>query len=309
MKRIIYALMLFFSVSVYAQKAGRGLQFDLGTEPEENGNVSYGMLQWGWTDNIASRMDIRYSTKNETSDDIEGYANVVQTTKENTFEADLLPIVKYLGNEKNFSVSLGASYQFSREKAFAGMFDVNGYMLDEVDEGKYFTMENARTTHIIAPRVGFTAKIPFAKYFKFGFESFVHPIYCLSMKQDMAYHSDQTATAFDYSGDNSYFKVSSPYIDAKATLDMFDYVRLMSRVSFQRLDFQQMDWNDNFYGLEGKDDTQTITTFRAGVELLSKGTKARVRGGLYREMGWNKSTYRDDTETSSRWVISFGTEL
>jgi len=26
-------------------------------------------------------------------------------------------------------------------------------------------------------------------------------------------------------------------------------------------------------------------------------------------MGWNKSTYRDDTETSSRWVISFGTEL
>ena len=306
MKKIIFLVVAWCAVCVFAEK---GLSFDLGTEPEENGNASYGMLQWGWTDNIASRMDIRYSTKNETSDDIAGYANVVQTTKENTFEVDLLPFVKYLGNEKNFSVSLGASYQFSREKVFAGMFDVNGYMLDEGDEGKYFTMENARTTHIIAPRVGFTAKIPFAKYFKFGFESFVHPIYCLSMKQDMSYHSDQTETAFDYSGNNSYFKVSSPYIDAKATLDMFDYVRLMSRVSFQRLDFQQMDWNDNFDGLEGKDDTQTITTFRAGVELLSKGTKARVRGGLYREMGWNKSTYRDDTETSSRWIISFGTEM
>lgn len=149
MKKILFAFFMFFSVVLYAQEAEKGLSFDLGTEPEENGNVSYGMLQWGWTDNIASRMDIRYSTKNETSDDIAGYANVVQTTKENTFEADLLPIVKYLGSEKNFSVSLGASYQFSREKVFAGMFDVNGYMLDEGDEGKYFTMENSRTTHIL----------------------------------------------------------------------------------------------------------------------------------------------------------------
>ena len=207
-------------------------------------------------------------------------------------------------------LSSGASYEFSHEKTFAGMFDVNGYMLDEGDEGKYFTMENSRTTHIVAPRVGFTATIPFAKYFKFGFESFVHPIYCLSMKQDMAYHSDQTATAFDYSGDNSYFKVSSPYIDAKATLDVFEYVRLMSRFSFQRLEFQQMDWADDWNSLEGKDDTQTITTFRAGLELLSrKGNKARVKGGIYRQLEWNKSTYRDNTESESKWVISFGTEM
>ena len=121
-------------------------------------------------------------------------------------------------------------------------------------------------------------------------------------------HSDQAV--FDYSGENDYFKISSPYIDAKATLDVFEYVRLMSRFSFQRLEFQQMDWADDWNSLEGKDDTQTITTFRAGLELLSKkGNKARVKGGIYRQMEWNKSTYRDNTESESKWVFSFGTEM
>ncbi len=306
MKRIILLVVgLFAIVPLFAEK---GLAFDLGTEPEENGNVSYGMIQYGWTDDIASRVDVRYSTTNETSDDIAGYANVVQTEKTNTFEADLLPLVKYFGAENQFSLSAGASYQFSHEKTFAGMFDVNGYMLDEGDEGKYFTMESNRNTHIFAPRVGFTAKIPLGKYFLFNFESFLHPLYAIKMKQDMAYHSDQAV--FDYSGENDYFKISSPYIDVKATLDVFEYVRLMSRFSFQRLEFQQMDWADDWNSLEGKDDTQTITTFRAGLELLSKkGNKARVKGGIYRQMEWNKSTYRDNTESESKWVISFGTEM
>ena len=188
------------------------------------------------------------------------------------------------------------------------MFDVNGLMLDEGDEGKYFTMESKKSVHIFAPRLGFAARQPLAEHFVFGFESFLHPFYCVLLKQDMAYSSSQAK--FDYSGDNSLFRVSSPYISAKATLDAFDYVRFITKFSYQRLDFQQMGWADDWNSLEGKNDVQTMTTFRVGLELLSgKIAKARVRGGVYRQTEWNKSTYRGDTEKESRWIISFGTEM
>ena len=302
--------MVLLSVSVWAQTAGRGLQFDLGTEPEDDGNASYGMVQWGWSDDIASRIDVRYTSKHKTEDEIDGYGNATDVYKANTFEVSLLPAVKYFGETKNFSVSAGISYQFSKEREKAGMFDVNGLMLDEGDEGKYFTFRHDKTAHFIAPRLAFTASLPMGEHFAFGFESFLHPLYLVSLKQEAAYHSDQTTEAFDYSGDDSLFRVSSPYIFAKTTFDVFDYVRLLAQFSYQRLDFRQMDWADDGNSLEGKDDVQNMMTLRAGVELLSgKVAKARVRGGIYREITLNKSTYRGDTETESRWVISIGTEL
>ena len=305
MKQIIFLVIMCCAVSVFAEK---GLAFDLGTEPEENGNTSYGMVQWGWTDNIASRIDLKYTNSHKTEDEVAGYGNATDVSKSNTFELSLLPVVKYFGSTNNFSLSAGFSYQFSKEKEKAGMFDVNGIMLDEGDEGKYFTYSHNKRAHFIAPRLGFTADLPFYEHFKFAFSSFVHPIYFVKLNQDICYHSDQTQ--FDYSGNDSLFKLSYPYIFTKASFDAFDYARLLAQFSYQRLDFRQMDWTEDYNSLEGKDDVQNITTFRIGLELLSgKNKKARVRGGIYRQYEWNKSSYRDNTEKESKWIISFGTEM
>jgi len=187
---------------------------------------------------------------------------------------------------------------------------VNGYMLDEGDEGKYFTMDDEKKAHFFSPRIGFTAKYPLSSSLCVNFEGFINPFYCIVLEQNLSYHSDQTSTPFDYSGKNNVSRFSSPFIETKLSLDMFRFLRLMTRLSYQRLDFQQMDWNSDFDGLEGKDDVQTITKWRGGIELLSVNRKnARIRGGIYREESWNKSSYMGKTQKDGKWVFCIGTEF
>ena len=310
MKRIVFALALFCSAAIYAQTAGRGLQFDLGTEPDENGNESYGMIQYGWNDKISSRIDLKYTSIHKTEYEIKGYEHATDVSKSKIFEISFLPVIKYFGEKNNFSVGAGLSYQYNNEKEKAGMVDANGLMLNKGDEGKYFTMNHNKTAHFFAPRLSFTALFPFGEHFSFNFESFLHPIYLVRLKQDMNYHADQTAEPFDFSGEDSLFRVSAPYIFTKISFDIFNYIRFLAQFSYQRLNFRQMDWTADFNRLEGKDDVQNMTTFRIGLEFLtSKNLKARVRGGIYRQIEWNNSTYRNNTETESKWIVSFGTEM
>lgn len=298
--------------------AGTGLSFDVGTEPEQEGNVSYGMVQYGWSDEWASRADVRYGTHTDTDGDIPGYGSVVETVQEQTIEVDLLPLVRYFGRgEENdagmareFSISAGLSYQYTHRDDFAGMFDINGLMLDPVDEGRYFTMSDEKTAHIFAPRIGFTARVPLAGFCCINFEGFAHPFYYLHLVQDMSYYSAQASTPFDYSGSNSIGRFSSPYFDARLSADILGYVRLLARFTYQRLNFQQMDWAADLNSLTGYDDVQTKMCFRAGIELLSwNRISARLRAGIFREQSWNKSSYTGETEKDGKWVLSIGSEL
>lgn len=288
------------------------IHFDLGTEPDVSGNVSYGMIQYDWTQYFGSRIDLRYTTKVDVVTELEGYGNVVETIKNRTIETDFLPVVFSLGRgiDNRFIVSAGVSYQYTYFNDFAGMFDVNGLMLDEGDEGKYFTMSNEKKCHFISPKIGMTSKMPLNQLFTLNFEGFVNPIYYLIMEQNMAYHSDQTTLPFDYSGHNTINNFSTPFVSAKVSLDMFRFLRLVSLVNYQRLEFQQMDWNENFDELIGYDDIQTITTLRLGVELLSiNRNNARLRGGVYWQREWNNSTYLETTTAENKFVFCIGTEL
>ena len=187
---------------------------------------------------------------------------------------------------------------------------VCAWTIDEGDEGKYFTITNNKKAHFIAPRLGFTAKIPLSDKLRFNFEGFANPVYFMILNQDMSYKSNQTVHPFDYSGDNSFTRFSSPFIDTKISLDFYGMFRVMSRLNYQRLDFQQLDWNEKFDGLKGYDDVQTIITLRFGFEVLSRYQKnAKIRGGIYRQMEWNKSSYLNTTEKEGKWIFSLGTEL
>ena len=322
-KLIIFFFLILCHFALYAQTAGEGFSFDMGTEPEPNKNVSYGMIQYGWTDSVSSRLDVRYTssselqgataTENEVRNRIEGYDTAIYSASERIFEANLLPFVRYFGlndSGRELCWSVGVSLQYTQENEFAGMFDVNGLMLDPGDEGKYFTMNDDKSAFIIAPRLGFSAKIPLPNLFGLKAECFVHPFYFMNLKQAMAFHSDQTTSAFNYSGNNKISRISSPYISLKLSLDMFNNFRVVTVCTYQHLDFQQMDWADDFNSLVGYDDKQDIFTFRGGLELLSGNAKAaRVRCGVYYQIDMNKSSYLNATTNNNRWILNLGTEL
>lgn len=311
-KLLVYFMILSLSIPLFAEKGK--FHFDVGAEPEKNGSATAGMLQYDWSDDWASRLDIRYITHVDTHDNQEGYSNVAGTSKYQSFEIDILPAVYMFGktfaDSNYFSISAGFSYQFTHQDDFKGMFDTNGIMLDEGDEGKYFTMKNERSVNLFAPRLGFTTNIPLNSIIAFNFEGFVHPVYYILLFQDMGYHSDQTSTPFDYSGTNKFYGLSSPYLDSKLSFDIFRIVRIMTRFTYQKLVFEQMGWNTNYDGLEGKSDTQDITSWRIGAELLSWNKEhARIRAGVYYVHEWNKSRYLETTEHSEKWVLSLGSEL
>ena len=287
------------------------IYFDIGTEPESSASSTYGLFQYNWTRTFASNIKLKYTSATEIEDEIAGYGNAVGIDKHKEFELDLLPAIWTIpiGNKNRFSLSVGGSYQYIKENYFAGMFDVNGLMLDEGDEGKYFTVKNDKTAHIFAPRLGLDWRMPLHKNVSLNFDVYVNPIYALSLSQSMGYHSDQTELPFDYGGDNTVFRWSAPYVDAKVYADFFQFVRLVSQLSYQRLDFQQMDWASDYESLVGYDDIQSITKLRFGVELLvGKRHTARARGGVYYQNEWNASSYTGETTYKGKWVISIGTE-
>ena len=319
----LFALLVLSQFALFAQITWDRLSFDMGTEPEPNKNVSYGMVQYGWTDAVSSRLDVRYTsgtelqcataTNNAVENKVEGYDTAIYSASERIFEADILPFVSYFGRNESgreFCWSVGLSAQYTTENEFAGMFDVNGLMLDPGDEGKYFTMNDDKSAFFLAPRLGFSAKMPLSRILGLKAECFIHPLYFMNLKQSMSYHSDQTASPFDYSGGNSVNRVSSPYVSVKVSLDILGSLRLVTLCTYQHLDFQQMDWAEDFNSLKGYDDKQELFTFRGGVELLGGNAKsARVRCGVYYQVDVNKSSYLNTTTNNNRWILNLGTEL
>ena len=181
--------------------------------------------------------------------------------------------------------------------------------INNLKTNKYFTMNNEKKAHIIAPRVGITGKLPLNKNLVLNCDLYVNPIYLLILDQDMRYHSDQTTNKFDYGGTNNVTRVSSPYVDFKFYADCFNFTRFVTQFSYQRLDFQQMDWASDFNSLVGYDDVQNITNLRVGIELLAgKVSRARVKGGIYYQNEWNASSYTGKTEHKDKWIICIGTE-
>ena len=130
------------------------------------------------------------------------------------------------------------------------------------------------------------------------------------LNQNMRYHSNQTDENFDYSGDNSFSKISSPYYDIKISAELFNYLRVVSQFSSQTLQMQQMSWSvPDYDSLTGYDDTQKINKLRFGLEILAGNkNRSRVRGGIYYQNEWNDSSFTGVTEHKSKWVLGIGSE-
>lgn len=285
------------------------IEFDIGSEPDNNASATYGFFQYNWTKNFSSNIKLRYVSGNSIEDEIEGYTNSILLNKRKEFELDFLPVVVGLKCDLNLNLNAGATYQYIFEETFAGMFDTNGYMLDEIDIGKYFTMTNERSAHIFAPRIGVGIKKDINNLIGLNLKFYSNPIYFITLKQSMNYHSDQTTELFDYSGENSFSNWATPYVDIYFSIDLFKFLRCMTQFSYQKLDLQQMDWSEDYLSLSGFDDIQTIMRFRVGIELLAGNVKkARVRAGIYNQTEWNSSSYNMKNLVDNKWIIGIGSE-
>lgn len=291
------------------------LYFDIGSEPEADTSMTFGMVQYNWNDILASNIKLIYKSTTSTEDEIGHFVNPVEVTKEKEFELDFLPVIYKFGSNQQFNVSFGMSYQYLNEKMNAGMFDStdeNEMMFDPdgSDAGKYFMVDSKRTAHIIAPRIGFNAQLPVYDIINFKFEVYTNPVYLMVLNQNMRYHSNQTDENFDYSGDNSFSKISSPYYDIKISAELFNYLRVVSQFSSQTLQMQQMSWSvPDYDSLTGYDDTQKINKLRFGLEILAGNkNRSRVRGGIYYQNEWNDSSFTGVTEHKSKWILGIGSE-
>jgi len=313
MKKIISSLLFIFTfASITAQTVLDNIYFDIGTEPEASSSMTYGLFQYNWNEDFASNIKFIYSTSTETEDKLQSYVNPIIVTKNKEFELNFHPVV--LGFADYYELSLGASYQYIKEEVNAGMFDSTNpnemmFDADGEDAGKYFMQDSSRKAHIIAPRIGLKAKYPCSDNFVFNIQFYVNPFYFLTLEQSMKYHSNQTVENFNYSGNNSFSKFSTPYVDMKVFADCFQFARIVSQISYQKLKMQQMNWASDGESLKGFDDTQEITKLRFGLELLAgKKQKARVKGGVYYQKEWDKSSYLDSTTKKNKLIISVGSE-
>lgn len=299
------------TVSVYDSVEEDKIYFDIGTEPEGDASSTFATVQYNWNQSFASSFKFMYSNSTDTKDEIEGYENATQVIKNRQFELNLLPFIyKNGGDFLDWSFSAGFSYQYIYESSFSGMFDTNGYMLDPEDIGKYFTCKSDRKGHLFAPRLGLNVNMPAGENFALKFQTYINPVYFLMLNQDVRYYSDQTSTNFDFSGDDSYSTWSSPYLEAKLSLDCFNFARLVSFVSYQKLSLQQMGWAEDGLSLKPYEDTQDITKMRLGLEFLAGNKRrARVRGGVYYQKEWNKSSFSGgELDSDDKFIISIGSE-
>ena len=284
--------------------------FDLGIEPDVSISSTYILFKYNWNNNVSSGIKGTYSSSTETADYYEGYESTTIIDKYKEFKIDFLSLIYSLEfiNKIQISYSIGTSYQYIFNSTFAGMFDVNGLMLDPGDEGKYFTMNNKKYAHIISPQLGVVIRIPSHKNFIVNFDLYMNPIYFFILNQEMRYYSDQKNNIFDYGGQNKLKRWSYPYLSVKFYADCFNFTRFVTQFSYQRLDFQQMDWSEDFNRLIGYDDIQKITNFRIGIELLS-GSRNRVKSGIYYQHEWNESSYSKNISQKGKWIIGIGSEI
>ena len=284
--------------------------FDIGTEPESDSSSTYGLVQYDWTNNFSSNLKMSYTSSTQTENEVEGYTNGTKVIKNKEFSFIILPCMYRFEKFMDFTVSLGGSYQFINENTFAGMFDTNGYILKDEDIGKYFTYASDRTGHIIAPRIGFNAKKQFNNMFAGKFDFYINPILFININQNINYKSNQTTESFDYSGSSNTGKLSSPYIETKLSVDILNCIRPLIQFSYQNLKLNQLDWADDGISFIPVDDTQEITKLKIGFEVMAgKKQKAKVRGGVYYQINWNKSSYTGETVKKDKWIFGIGSEL
>lgn len=291
-KKALATIALALMFNAYSQN----VSFTLSVEPEDDGQVIAGNTGIKWNETLTGSLIIRYKNTTTRVFSLPGFSEAFQTLKTATLQADLLPLnYNFKFRSINTGFSFGASYLSITEETDAIIKDIDGL---------YFTYSNERDATLVSPRIGLTFLSQPSNELKISYSAYISPVYYLYMDQKINYDFLNAPAV------NSVSRWSSPYFDQNINIDLLKYLRAVMQHSYQRLDFQTMDWNEAQDTMIGKNDVQTINRLRFGGELLIpvKGDTVKLKGGIYWETTKTDSTYWGNLDDSSKFVFSFGTE-
>lgn len=293
------ALSATVSVSAFAIDAS----FNLVVDPEENGSSIAGNINCNWDGKFRSLLNLSLRTEMSTINSMPGFGTAIQSTETQTSQLDILPLALEVPiGDLQIEISTGASGIFLNERVSALFNDKDGLLLDPA--GQYVAYSNRRNATIFSPRIGIAVSGFKIASLRFLYKGFVSPIYFISMDQTMTYDFLAIPST------NHHSRWSSPYMEQELAVDFLGFGRAVIEHSWQRLDFQTLDWNSNGDGLLGVDDIQSISELRLGIELLLpiRMGSVRFKGGVFWINSSISSSHWQSLEQKSRVAFRFGVE-
>jgi len=294
---IIACIYVLFSSYTFALDAS----FDLSVNPEANASAVVGTMELRWNTKYNSIFNFSFTPSTEISTVIPGFGTGIQSTEVNRFQCDILPLSFSLNTFFcDMGLSFGASYIGISEKVFALFNDTDGVL---TETGTYVAYKNNRDATIWSPRVGVSFSNFNTGLIRISYTGYVSPLYFLSLQQEVSYDF------LSYPSTNHISRWSSPYFDQRLDINIYNLRGVISH-SYQRLDFQTMDWDSNGERLIGVDDVQSINNVQLGLELLMpiRAGTVRFKGGVYWQNNYTSSTYWNTVIHSDRFTFSFGIE-
>ena len=277
--------------------------FNLSVEPEENGSSVVGNANVRWNKDFYSVINLFWNKSSNTSSTIPGFGTSIQSKDIDKIQLDLLPItMSFPMKGLTLELSGGGSVISMDENVNALMKDNNGILLNP--PGQYAAYSSKRHALIISPRIGISVSGIQFSIFRLSYTGYVSPIYFLSLNQQVAYDFLITPSS------NSITRWSSPYLDQSLSMEIFNFCRIAIEHSFQRLDFQSMDWESTGTRLVGVNDVQNINELRLGIELLLpvRAGTVRFKGGVFWINASTSSSYWKTTTNDAKVLFRFGIE-
>ena len=292
-------LLMMFSANIFSQDAS----FNLSVEPEESGSLVVGNANIRWNSNFYSIFNLFWNKSSDTSSAIPRFGTSIQTQDVERMQLDLLPItMTFPVNGLTLELSGGGSVVNMDENVSALMKDTGGILLNP--PGQYAAYSSKRHALIISPRIGIAVAGVNIAIVKLYYTGFISPIYFLSLNQEVSYDFLDSPSA------NSITRWSSPYIDQSLSMEIYSFFRIAIEHSFQRLDFQSMDWENTGTRLVGVDDVQNINELRLGIELLLpvRAGTVRLKCGVFWINDTTSSSYWKTTTNDAKMLFRFGIE-
>lgn len=282
------------------------LSYDINVIPTEEGIGTQNSLLLNWNQDYSSRINFRNSNKETLYLSIENYGeNSIQVDSNTNIHIDILPIEKDLEiNLKNFKAtySFGINYINIKEKQNAVIDDINGFL--DSPSGQIVSFHNERDASLISPRAGLILQYTPLEKIKINYTGFLSPIYYITLSQNINY------SFLTNSCNNSIKRWSSPYFEYSLNIQYDNWIRAAFYHTYQRLDFQTMDWNIAGDSLVGVDDIQIIQSLRMGIEVIL-GKKIGLSGlkfGVYLKHDAWKSSYWKTNQNTNKITFAFGTQ-
>lgn len=300
-----------FFVRAYKTLLSLPFYFDLGCEPQLNGNKTYLSLEYDWSKKYSSFLTVSYATKL----DLDSTTDFDSSEAEQlTFEADLKPYIIAFKSKKNAQkfITFEPGFLFSFESDDLIAKDIREYS-DESAKTNIFTEVEYKVESInLIPYIATKMKFPLGKYVSLNSDFLFSPLFYNDTENnttvryaDVTQNPLPTSLSSVWQGSSEYSGISVPYITANVYVNLINRLALVSGVTYKRTNYRSKEPQTTDLG------AINLIKWRSGISILNLGkTELRFKTGIYYEYTWNLYESTDQLSTKSgSWIIGVNTYI